>query len=125
MAEIDHRQFAEAFAERLQEIGYSLGRAAQKWPDTNKAMLSRATTGKPISAGNFLLLCQLAGLDPFDFLDTGKQRRVTMKTILNQAVTAAAKRETPDFASRAVPPLVAAGAPARSGLRSSTGRKSS
>ncbi|RUM97898.1 hypothetical protein EET67_09785 [Pseudaminobacter arsenicus] len=99
MAEIDHRQFAQAFAARLSEIGYSLGRAAEKWPDTNKAMLSRATTGKPISAGNFLLLCQLAGLDPFDFLDTGKHRRVTIKTILNQSVTAAAKRETSECPS--------------------------
>lgn len=94
MAEIDHAKFAAAISARLQEIGYSLSRAAEKWPQTNKAMLSRATSGKVISAGNLLLISHLAGLDPFAFLIMDKQPRVTMKSILKQSVTAVDKRET-------------------------------
>lgn len=94
MAEIDHAKFAAALSDRLREIGYSLSRATEKWPQTNKAMLSRAASGKVISAGNLLLICHLAGLDPFAFLIMDKQPRMTMKSILKQTVTAVDKRET-------------------------------
>lgn len=94
MADIAFSAFGNAFSERLAEIGYSQSRAAHQWPDTDKAMLSRACRGDRISAGNLLLLCRLAGLDPFAFLTVGKQSHITMKTILKQHVTVHVKRET-------------------------------
>lgn len=94
MADIDRASFAEALGLRLRQIGYSLHRAADQWPQTDMAMLSRATRGVSISAGNFLLLCELAGLDPYLFLDREPHRRVTLKSVLRQAVTAPASRET-------------------------------
>lgn len=94
MAEVDRQAFARAFRDRLAEIGYSLRRAEAQWPETDLAMLSRASNGITISAGNYLLLCQMAGLDPYAYLDRSPRRRVTMKSILNQAVTPPVKRET-------------------------------
>jgi hypothetical protein len=94
MADIDRGRFAEAFRHRLEQIGYSLHQAARQWPQADMAMLSRAARGVTISAGNYLLLCELAGLDPYAFLDRDPRRRVTVKSILRQAVTAGASRET-------------------------------
>lgn len=94
MARFDFPSFGAALAERLQDLGYSLGKAAEKWPETNKAMLSRAINGGTLSADSVLTICRFSGLDPFEFLGEGRRRRVTMKTILKQAVTAADKRET-------------------------------
>ena len=96
MADIDFATFAETFGQRLREIGYSLRRAEEQWPQTDRAMLSRATNGKPLSAGNFLLLCEMAGLDPYAFLDRDPRRHVTMKSILNHMVTQPVQRETED-----------------------------
>lgn len=94
MAEIDGASFARAFGERLDGLGYSIGRAVEKWPLTNKAMLSRAINGKPLSAGNYLLLCEMSGLDPYAFLDRSKAERLTRKDVISRAVTALATRET-------------------------------
>jgi len=94
MADFRFDQFGDALAARLEQLGYSFSRATEKWPDTDRAMLSRAVAGKPLSAGNVLLLCEMAGLDPFAFLVRAPSRRVTMKTILDQAVTAPVSRET-------------------------------
>lgn len=96
MADIDRAGFAEALVQRLKQIGYSLHRAAERWPQTDMAMLSRATRGVSISAGNYLLLCEMAGLDPYAFLDRAPHRRVTLKSIVKQPVTAGASRETGD-----------------------------
>jgi len=96
MAKFDFPAFGAALAERLHAIGYSLDRAVAQWPETNKAMLSRAQNGVPLSVDSVLTICRFAGLDPFDFLDAGKRRRVTMKSIVKQAVTAGASRETGD-----------------------------
>ncbi len=97
MADFDHDAFADAFEARLAEIGYTADRAVQKWPDTDKAMISRARNGKPLSSGNMLLLCQMAVLDPFAFLIVKHKRRVTRKTILKQLVTVPVTRETPEL----------------------------
>lgn len=97
MAEIDRVRFAMHFSSRLTSLGYSLSRAAEKWPETDRAMLSRAINGKTLSAGNFLLLCEMAGLDPYRFLRRGKTARMTRKSVLDQAVTRGVPRETEDF----------------------------
>lgn len=94
MAEVRFDAFADAFQSRLDELGYSLRQAEQKWPQTDRAMLSRAVNGKALSAGNYLLLCEMAGLDPYAFIERGKHRRTSRKTIREHMVTLAASRET-------------------------------
>lgn len=94
MADIDRAGFAVDFSRRLAELGYSLSRAAGKWPQTDRAMLSRATNGKTLSAGNFLLLCEMSGLDPYVYLQRGKASHLTRKTLVEQAVTRGVPRET-------------------------------
>lgn len=98
MAEIAFHSFADAFQARLDKLNYSLRKAEEKWPETDRAMLSRAINGKVLSAGNFLLLCEYAGLDPYRFVSRVPRRRVTMKTIeksiADQLVTPPDKRET-------------------------------
>ncbi|RWM02119.1 MAG: hypothetical protein EOR68_08410 [Mesorhizobium sp.] len=94
MAEIAFEKFADAFHRRLDEIGYSLRVAEEKWPEIDRAMLSRAINGKTLSAGNYLLLCEYAGLDPYRYLARNPRRRVTMKTIAEQMVTPSVARET-------------------------------
>lgn len=96
MADIAFHHFADAFQNRLNELGYSLRRAEDQWPDTDRAMLSRAINGKTLSAGNFLLLCEMAGLDPYAYFERAPHRRVTLKTIAAQLVTPSATRETGD-----------------------------
>lgn len=94
MAEIAFLRFANAFQDRLNDLGYSLRRAEEQWPDTDRAMLSRAINGKTLSAGNYLLLCEMAGLDPYAYLERPPHRRVTLKSIAEQMVTPPATRET-------------------------------
>ncbi len=94
MAEIGFEKFADAFQQRLDQLGYSLRVAEENWPETDRAMLSRAINGKTLSAGNYLLLCEYAGLDPYRYLARNPRRRVTMKTIAEQMVTPSVARET-------------------------------
>ncbi len=98
MADVDFVQFGHDFSRRLGELGYSLDRAVAKWPLTNKALLSRATHGETLSPGNYLLLCEMAGLDPYKCFTPAKRprppKRATMKTVLAQAVTRVVPRET-------------------------------
>lgn len=98
MADIDRDRFAHAIADALDAAGLSLRGAVAEWPDLNPAMLSRAINRQPLSAGNFLMLCRVFGLDPFRFLITEKRRRVTLrdirKALADQTVTELAKRET-------------------------------
>lgn len=61
-------------------------------PALDKAMLSRATRGEQMSAGNYTLLCKTFGLDPYAFLL--ERPRLTLKTIAQQTVTHVEKRET-------------------------------
>ncbi|WP_406871603.1 hypothetical protein WHT83_14885 [Aminobacter sp. P9b] len=93
MADLDLQKFGDALESRLRELGYSYAQAEAKWPETDRAMLSRAINAKPLSAGNFLLVCQMAGLDPYAFLKGAKRRRVTLKGILKQTVTEVVSRE--------------------------------
>ncbi|WP_156460185.1 hypothetical protein [Mesorhizobium sp. Root157] len=94
MAEVCFADFATALRRRLDVLGYSLRHAEEKWPATDRAMLSRAVNAKPLSAGNYLLLCEMAGFDPYQFMERGKRKRVTMKTIANHMVTLPVQRET-------------------------------
>lgn len=98
MADIDRALFAESFAAALKAVGLTQGAAARAWPAANAAMISRALNRKALEAGNFLLLCSLAGLDPFNFLIIVKQRRTTRKAIVkrmrDQTLTEGDKRET-------------------------------
>lgn len=93
MAEIDREKFAHALADRLHALGYSYAAAVDKWPETNRAMLSRACNAHELSAGNYLLICEMAGLDPYLYLRRAKAIRHTLKSILNQTVTAGVSRE--------------------------------
>jgi len=94
MADIDLAAFAQAVAGRLALERLSYGVAVTKWPSTNKAMWSRVHRLIPLTAGNFVLVCKLLELSPVDFLREEKTRRVTRKTIVKQAVTVVATRET-------------------------------
>lgn len=98
MANIDHAAFAEAVCIELRRQGLSFALAVEKWPELDKAMLSRACSEKALSAGNFLLVCKLIRLDPYRFLKRGKRRRVRLRDIVKrlqeQTVTQADKRET-------------------------------
>jgi len=94
MAEVCFSDFAKAFRKRLDKIGYSLRRAEEQWPLTDRAMLSRAVNGKKLSAGNYLLLCEMAGFDPYQFMERAKRKRTTMKTIADHMVTLPVQRET-------------------------------
>lgn len=98
MAEVSFQRFAHAFQDRLNELGYSLRRAEDQWPETDRAMLSRAINGKTLSAGNYLLLCEMAGLNPYAFFERAPHRRVTLKSIASQLVTAPDTCETGDCA---------------------------
>lgn len=93
MAELDTSAFADDVAAKLQQRGLSYHAAVAKWPELNVAMLSRACSEKTVSAANLLILCRYLGLDPFRYLIVKKQRRFTMKAVLNQAVTVAVSRE--------------------------------
>ncbi|MER2535503.1 MAG: hypothetical protein ABTQ31_10120 [Rhizobiaceae bacterium] len=97
MAKLDFAAFGDALQQRLDEIGYSLRRAEQKWPETNRATLSHAINGKRLSPENYLLLCELAGLDPYRFLSRDRSRRFTRKSIFNQLVKARVSRGTEKF----------------------------
>ncbi|TPM55330.1 hypothetical protein FJ959_18145 [Mesorhizobium sp. B2-2-4] len=96
MAEISFLRFANDFQDRLNALGYSLRRAEEQWLDTDRAMLSRAINGKTLSAGNYLLLCEMAGLDPYAYLERPPHRRVTLKSISDQWVTPPVPCETGD-----------------------------
>lgn len=97
-AEIDWRNFAAAVRLRLDLYGLSYGGAVAKWPDLNKGLLSRACNGKVLSAGNYVLVCQLMQFEAGRFLTFDDKPRVTLRAITeslqNQPVTAAVARET-------------------------------
>ncbi|TPI39296.1 hypothetical protein FJW07_14035 [Mesorhizobium sp. B3-1-9] len=89
----DRVRFAATVRRRLDGIS---GRAAvATWPTLNVAMISRARNGENLTIGSFLALCKALRLRPMDFhVDGAKRRRVTRKTILQQAVTASVPCET-------------------------------
>ncbi|RWB85943.1 MAG: hypothetical protein EOQ52_20555 [Mesorhizobium sp.] len=120
MADIAFDRFADAFQRRLDEIGYSLRVAEEKWPQTDRAMLSRAINGKTLSAGNYLLLCEYAGLDPYRFMTRSPRRVVTMKTIAQHMVTRPVKRETGDLGDAEIIDPAAGAAPDRAVRAAST-----
>lgn len=94
MAEIDRIKFAYAVTQALDAAGLSYNAAVEKFDGLDKAMLSRACHGKPLSAANHLLLCRALGLDPYAFLVAAPRRRLTMKDLVRRQVTQGAPRET-------------------------------
>jgi hypothetical protein len=89
----DRARFAASVRRRLD--GISVRRAVEAFPALNIAMISRAKNGDNLTIGSFLTLCKALRLRPLDFYVAGvKRRRVTRKTILDQAVTARVPRET-------------------------------
>ena len=94
MAEIDLPRFGMAVKVALSRKGLSYGDAVARWPETNKALWSRAVNGKALSAGNYLLVCRYLNLRAWAFVRVETGPRLTMKSIAKQAVTAADKRET-------------------------------
>lgn len=94
MAEIDWLRFACRVEVELCERSLSYDAAVEKWPSLNKGLLSRACNAKPLSAGNYQHLCALLNLDPLAFLIVEKRKRVTMKSVLEHAVTDVVRRET-------------------------------
>jgi len=94
----DRARFAATVRRRLD--GISTRQAVATWPALNVAMISRARNGENLTVGSFLALCKALRLRPLDFHVEGvKRRRVTRKTILQQAVTAPAPRETERWGS--------------------------
>lgn len=96
MADIDRISFSAAVDGALDARGLSFGQAVAEHPALDKAMLSRARHRQQLSAGNFLLLCETFGLDPFAFLV--RPPRLTLKAIAKQSVTQSDKRETREVA---------------------------
>lgn len=92
MADIDRTAFALDVWSALDRRGLSFRQACAVHPGLDPAMLSRATRGRKMSAGNMLLLCRVFGLDPFSYLV--ERPRLTLKIIAEQAVTRLGKRET-------------------------------
>ncbi|WP_192384754.1 hypothetical protein [Mesorhizobium silamurunense] len=89
----DRERFAATVRRRLD--GVSTRQAVATWPTLNVAMISRAKAGQNLTIGSFLALCKALRLRPLDFrVDGAKRRRVTRKSILQQAVTASVPRET-------------------------------
>ncbi|RWG76154.1 MAG: hypothetical protein EOQ69_32455 [Mesorhizobium sp.] len=89
----DRERFAATVRRRLE--GISTRQAVATWPTLNVAMISRAKNGENLTIGSFLTLCKALRLRPLDFhVDGAKRRRVTRKTIFQQAVTASVSRET-------------------------------
>lgn len=64
MADIDRDAFARAVARRLAQAGLSYRKAVARWPALNAGMLSRACCARPLSAGNYLLVCRVLELTP-------------------------------------------------------------
>lgn len=87
-----------AVAGALEQRGWTYDAALAARPGLDKAMLSRAVNGKPLSAANHLVVCRAFGLDPFAFLIEEKQARTTLRAIAkrlsDQQVTVLATRET-------------------------------
>ncbi|WP_309086443.1 hypothetical protein [Chelativorans sp.] len=98
MAEIDRASFSEAVVRKLSGLGLTFGGAVERWPMLDKAMLHRACVETPLSAGNFLLLCEALQLDPYGFLKREKRKQVRLRDIARrlekQAVTQKEQRET-------------------------------
>ena len=71
----------------LLERKLSTRNASAEFEGINPAMLSRACTGKILSAESLLALCSAMNLDPMRYL-------VMVPLLKNQTVTAIGKRET-------------------------------
>lgn len=85
--DIDRTQLAADVTAWLRAHGLSTRSASSVFDGLNPAMLSRACTGKVLSAESLLALCMAMGGDPMRYL-------VMVPLLKNQTVTAFEKRET-------------------------------
>ena len=92
MASYDRTAFAFAVAAALQARGLSGEAAARTFPDTDTALWSRLRNGKELTVGNYLLVCRTLNLWPLRYLV--RDKRLTRKRILKQALTRDVSRET-------------------------------
>lgn len=70
MPAIDREKFAYRLAWALNQKGIEGPRAAERrWPKIRAPMWSRALRGDVRGPDNFVAICFVAGLDPFEFLD--------------------------------------------------------
>lgn len=103
MAEIDWPAFARRVDGECTRRGLSVRGAVAAFPGTNAALWSRARRGRqPLSAENYLLVCQLLALDPWRFFAAtpkpprraaGGSLRAILKSLKKQTVTAGVSRE--------------------------------
>lgn len=106
MAEIDWRGFAAVVDGVFLGEGLSNRGAVVRWPGTNAALWSRARTGRqPLSPENYLHVCMLLTIDPWQFWsdapkpvkrrkEARKTIRAIIKSLQNQTDTARVSRES-------------------------------
>lgn len=85
--DIDRAQLAADVTAWLVAHGLSTRNASLVFDGINPAMLSRACTGKVLSAESLLALCKAMGGDPMRYL-------IMVPLLKDQTVTAIAQRET-------------------------------
>lgn len=71
MADIDWPAFSEVLRGRLRADGRTFAQIAADEPSLNKAVLSRATHGQMVGAGNYIALCSIFNLSARAFLTDG------------------------------------------------------
>ncbi|MBN9056080.1 MAG: hypothetical protein J0H80_20440 [Rhizobiales bacterium] len=85
--DIDRVRLAADVTAWLRASGLSTRSASSSFAGINPAMLSRACTGKVLSAESLLALCRTMEMDPMRYL-------VMVPLLKNQTVTAIDQRET-------------------------------
>jgi hypothetical protein len=97
MADIDRQKLGEDVATRAIAGGRSYRAICDDNPGLTIATITRAASAGRLSPGNLLAICRAFGLDPWAYyqpLKASPLRRLTMKTIVKQAVTRKVSRET-------------------------------
>lgn len=70
MPDIDRTKFAYAVAGKLRGLGIDGPKSAHKaFAAIKPPTWSRIGYGRTLSTGNYLAVCRVLSLDPFDFLD--------------------------------------------------------
>lgn len=106
MSDIDWSGFAAEVEARLDARDLSYGRAVERWPELNRAMLSRAVNGRRLSVENYLLICVLLRIPVTRYWRRHAVKRVRgptvrsiVKRLRKQPVTARVCRETAEIAT--------------------------
>lgn len=99
MADIDWAGFSIDVALALADQAMSFSAVVARHPVVSKATLSRARAGRKLSAGNYLVLCRVLGLDPERRIvgrvvrAEASQPRLSIKDVFNQRVSQPVSRE--------------------------------